>query len=172
MSECFLCAPPRCLGCMRVLCYRAVTLMALLTEAFFSPAWLSSNGLRFDFSPVTRQERATHKQTHQGVIWARGEHAGRRAGWRRRTRTTKGPGWTTRSETDTETTRMITWLMSLPTKWDYSRSSNKRHVQAEMLRSLRFKNNSGIQKMWFSNCGTGAPPSGTQEKFTHGWVLS
>lgn len=168
MSERFLCAPPRCLGCMRVLCYRAVTLMALLTEAFFSPAWLNSNGLRFDFPPVTRQERATHRHT-RGVIWAREEHAGRRTGWRQHTRTTKGPGWTTRSETDTETTWMITWLMSLPMKWDHRQSSNKRHVQAEVLRNFRFNSNLGIQTIWFSNCG---PPSSGTQKILQVWLTA
>lgn len=54
---------------------RAVTLMALLIEAFLSPAWLNSNGLRFDFPTGTRQERAnnnTHRHTPAGYLGERG----------------------------------------------------------------------------------------------------
>lgn len=49
---------------------RAVTLMALLIEAFLSPAWLNSNGLRFDFPTGTRQERANNNtQTHTSRLF-------------------------------------------------------------------------------------------------------
>ncbi len=64
-----LCILPRCLSDMRVLRRRVVTLRALLIEAFFSPAWLNSNGLRFDFPQGQgRREQTTHRHTPQQVI--------------------------------------------------------------------------------------------------------
>lgn len=59
----------------------AVTLIALLIEAFLSPDWLNSNGLRFDCSPRRQENPDNNTHTQQQVIgggggW--GEHAGRR----------------------------------------------------------------------------------------------
>lgn len=61
--------------------YCVVTLIALSIEAFFSPVWLNSNGLRFDFSPRTRQENPnnnTHTQTAPAGNLGKREHAGKR----------------------------------------------------------------------------------------------
>lgn len=74
---------PQCLIRMGVLGCRGITLMALLTEPFLSPAWLNSNGLRFDFPTGTKKERAnnsTHRHTPPGYL-GKEEHAGRR--WRK-----------------------------------------------------------------------------------------
>lgn len=38
--------------------------MALLIEALFSPVWLNSNGLRFDFPRNKAGEPKQHTQTH------------------------------------------------------------------------------------------------------------
>lgn len=79
-----VCVPRQRLTNMDASRYSVVTLIALLIEAFFSPVWLNSNGLRFDFSPRTRQENPnnTHKHTHthQQVIWGKGSMQGRGSG--------------------------------------------------------------------------------------------
>lgn len=63
--------PPQCLSDMGVLCYCSITLMALLTEASFSPAWSNSNGLRFDFPQG--QGRREQTDTHSpGGYWGKG----------------------------------------------------------------------------------------------------
>lgn len=105
----------RRLGCMGVLCRRAVTLMALLTEAFVSPVGLNTNGLCFDFfPPVTRQERATHKQTHRG-----GGYFGEEKSMQEGAPVDENPAAPPKDQDEpprvrqTETTWMITWLMSL-----------------------------------------------------------
>lgn len=91
---------------LKVLRYRVVTLMALWIEALFSPVWLNSNGLRFDFSPGHKAGgvHTTHTHTPAGYLGGE-EHAGRRK---------NTPGPPPNVETDRETTWMITWLMTFP----------------------------------------------------------
>ena len=106
--------------CMSVLRYRVVTLMALLIEAFFSPAWLNSNGLRFDFPPGIRQEREHNTHTHTHTNTSRLLGGGGACRMEEQDHHHHHKRW----DTDRETTwRMITWLMSVTSStWTWGHS--------------------------------------------------
>lgn len=103
-----VCSPRQRLRNMDASRYCVVTLIALLIEAFFSPVWLNSNGLRFDFSPRTRQENPnnnthTHTNSTSRSFGEKGACRETGAGHHRE----QTPG---HIQTDRE---MITWLMSI-----------------------------------------------------------